>query len=125
MEGDVFLRRLVNAVNRGGTAEFAVTLTVGGVVVSGVLLSGSEYHARVTENLVELAESDEVATALRAAIGPRDLSPEEEEAIGYIHLRDAHIVHPSGALLPAGPGVLWRGRLETVDSFVLGLAQRR
>ena len=124
MEGDVFLRRLVNAVNRGGTAEFAVTLTVGGVVVSGVLLSSSEYHARVTENLVEVAESDEVATALRAAIGPRDLSS-EEEAIGYIHLRDAHIVHPSGALLPAGPGVLWRGRLETVDSFVLGLAPGR
>ncbi len=124
MEGDVFLRRLVNAVNRGGTAEFAVTLTVGGVVVSGVLLSSSEYHARVTENLVEVAVSDEVATALRAAIGPRDLSP-EEEVIGYIHLRDAHIVHPSGALLPAGPGVLWRGRLETVDSFVLGLAQGR
>jgi hypothetical protein len=38
----------------------------------------------------------------------------------FLHLRDARIFQPDGQPFPLQEGSWWRGRLETVDGFMLG-----
>lgn len=119
---DWFLVELVRRANRGDFS-IGLTLCVGGVVVSGTLVSGREYFEGFAEAVAAAARDPAVAERAReffrrpAALYAAE--PEGPDAAGedgppaYIHLKDARFS-------PEGPGVHWRGRLAAVDGFALG-----
>ncbi|MDE2696267.1 MAG: gas vesicle protein [Chloroflexota bacterium] len=146
IEPDWFLQQLVGLVNRVDI-EFGITLCVGGGLVSGTLVGGAKYfegfgddiedgfteafggeeerpiardianqfrqHADLysqhdAESDIADRESDQTVTARNAP--PR-----------FVHLSSARFFFGEGEHLPTNRGVWWRGRLDAVEGFSLGV----
>ncbi|MFY3136848.1 gas vesicle accessory protein GvpU [Achromobacter xylosoxidans] len=126
---DVFLQFLVNLVNNGGQLKsIGVTLQMGGMLVSGSIVSGAEYFDRFAETFSgSLADMDtqarqSVRTSL-AELGDVFRLPQPAEPLpNYIHLVDALFFSADGTPI-AGQPTLWRGRSSAVDGFILGRLQ--
>lgn len=104
------LVRILNAVEdrSEGHATEGITICVSGLLVSGIVISAKEYFK--SNSLLQAV--DEVSGAN---------APPPEKNLGYIHLKNAHIMGAGQNSVPAsGNGVLWRGRLDRVDGFFLG-----
>jgi len=124
-----------NAETRG--LEIGITLSVGGLLVSGILIGTGAYLAGLTEDLkFQVSSSTPVTVAavektrktfayLASALGADKLNDKElDELEPYprqtIHLKDAQYFYPSAEPLPSERTVFWRGRLSEVDGFSLG-----
>ena len=126
---DVFLQSLVNLVNNGGQLKsIGVTLQMGGMLVSGSIVSGAEYFDRFAETFADsLSDMDSqarqsVRTSL-AELGDVFRLPQPAEPLpNYIHLADALFFTADGTPI-AGQPTLWRGRSNAVDGFILGSMQ--
>ncbi len=126
---DVFLQFLVNLVNNGGQLKsIGVTLQMGGMLVSGSIVSGAEYFDRFAESFAD-SLSDMDATARQsvrhslAELGDVFRLPQPAEPLpNYIHLADALFFTADGTPI-AGQPTLWRGRSSAVDGFILGQLQ--
>lgn len=126
---DVFLQFLVNLVNNGGQLKsVGVTLQMGGMLVSGSIVSGAEYFDRFAETFSDsLSDMDtqtrqSVRTSL-AELGDVFRLPQPAEPLpNYIHLVDALFFTADGTPI-AGQPTLWRGRSSAVDGFILGRLQ--
>lgn len=135
---DWFLEMLVDIVTRDGIS-FGITLNVGGVLVSGELVSYRKYfegfaedfkggliRAGFTPDNAEIAvkafrEVPDFLTSIANTNeqgGARGTPPSPRP--GFIHLRNARFFHPGEVPVPANKGVWWRGRLNAVDGFILG-----
>lgn len=124
---DWLLRYLVDAANQKGL-QIGITLQVGGMLVSGVLVSGQTYFDNITSDISEaLAGNDQtkgiaemfesVNRAIHAGTTPDVPTPTP----AYIHLKDAYFFHSAdSAPIPNGQGVWWRGKLSQVAGFFLG-----
>ncbi len=111
----------------------AVTLSLGGILISGELIDAKTYFDDLVAQTQEAAKgviSADAAAALTQlfqAFADRAGRPGEgdEHSEGgesrQIYLRNAKVYHPSGPPIPAGAGVLWRVRLDAVDGLTLGL----
>lgn len=136
---DVVLSELVGICD-DSDFSMAISLQLGGYLVSGVLVSMVDYF-RGLGGLVRGAGSSQApAEALSAVAGLFDtrgdeqqarrqrriavledertvLEPEDRVRPAYIHLGDARLIGPTGeiATIP-----FWRGRLDHVDAFWLG-----
>lgn len=144
---DGYLQFLVQQVNERGLS-LRVTLSVGGAVVSGILIGERQYFEGLTRALeVVIARSglreriemtaerrEEEGASQEGRPSPEELATQttralldrivggyksgETEARRYVHLRDVRITSPG--LQQSEHGGLWRGRLENVDGFMLG-----
>lgn len=99
----------------------SLTLHIGGMLVSGDLISEHQYLREFMDGAV-LRKMENLASEIAAA---GDSEPAEAQEASnereYIHMRDAKFYHPGKTPVPgAGDGVLWRGRVASVDSFILG-----
>lgn len=122
---DWYLQALVETVN-GKDIEFPITLFVGGLIVSGQLVSGHKYFeglgAQVTQFLG--GPSDDVIETVKYFTSPGEIYTKLKEATEipppqYIHLRGAKIFTPGQQPIPT-EGAWWRGRLVSVDGFHFG-----
>jgi hypothetical protein len=126
---------LVHGAEREGIKmEIPVTLSVGGFIVSGLVISGGEYFEEfseivrygLTENFDEESKQN-IATTFRNlgnVYEPREETLEgviERESYNFVHLRDTRFLHPGGDPVPTNTGMLWRTKLEAVDGFTLGM----
>ncbi|MDC6164594.1 gas vesicle protein [Achromobacter xylosoxidans] len=126
---DVFLQFLVNLVNNGGQLKsIGVTLQMGGMLVSGSIVSGAEYFDRFAETFSDSLSDmgtqarQSVRTSL-AELGDVFRLPQPAEPLpNYIHLVDALFFTADGTPI-AGQPTLWRGRSSAVDGFILGRLQ--
>lgn len=120
---DALLQELVEIATMG--FGFGITLTVGGMLVSGNVCPGSKYMQFIFEE--SLANEDErVKEAIKKRLQPHaDIyGPEAKvsaQAPVYIHLENARFITPgvSGSA-PASP-VIWRGRISDVSGFFFGV----
>lgn len=126
---DVFLQFLVNLVNNGGQLKgIGVTLQMGGMLVSGSIVSGAEYFDRFAETFADsLSDMDtDARQSVRkslAELGDVFRLPQPAEPLpNYIHLVDALFFTADGTPI-AGQPTLWRGRSSAVDGFILGRLQ--
>lgn len=126
---DVFLQFLVNLVNNGGQLKgIGVTLQMGGMLVSGSIVSGAEYFDRFAETFADsLSDMDaDARQSVRkslAELGDVFRLPQPAEPLpNYIHLVDALFFTADGTPI-AGQPTLWRGRSGAVDGFILGRLQ--
>lgn len=130
---DCFLQSLISIVN-DESASIPITLSVGGLLISGDLIGGKTYFdefARQFKDGFRNISSETASTIEEAFKRLGDVyDPIHKESRGIAAVSKPHLIHlidaqifQSGAGLPLSEkGVLWRGRLETVDGFSLGRA---
>ncbi len=129
---DYFLQGLVSIVDQNNFTSIGVILHVGGLIISGKLVSEQSYFKgisieMVSENLHEhlrddfreafqkLAHAAHELDNSEASSGPNKSLPE------FIHLKDAKMYPDSKEPIPDNKGILWRGRISAVDGFSIGL----
>lgn len=119
---DWFLQALVCQVNSGN--RYPIALTVGGSIITGVLIGGAEYFSMFSESFSELASDPEISETFRAwSSGYADMYKEGgSDEPTYIHLMEAQYFS-GGPPVPSSSGLLWRGRLQAVEGFSLGRLQ--
>lgn len=138
-EPDWVLAGWVNLANRTGQS-FPVTLVVGGSLVVGTIIGGKEYFELLGDQLGEAVGLDDDAEnifrlevdhyeELYRAEGESDEEEDDEDEkdpprTAFIHLKDARILHGSQQIPERFEGMLWRGRLASVDGFMVGEARK-
>ncbi len=131
---DWLLEDLVNQAN-GAAVGFPVTLTIGALCLTGVLIGVEQYfldYAGLHEQLFADIDAEAGAAAreryleaCRSVLAEMKAEKQEREQgraprrPRYVHLREAQIVTPSGNI-PREGGLLWRGRISQVSGFTLG-----
>jgi len=120
---DWILRRLIGMVNRLPDSirmEVPITLTVQGLVITGLLISRNEYHQETARQISDWfsgfqeEQQARVSKEVQQAFDESLKTPEHD----YLHLRGARICYPS-SLSPVQVEVLWRGKISSVDGFWL------
>ena len=112
---DFYLELLLGFVENG--SEIPITLNVRGLIVSGIMISEKKYFSSfaggaVKERIDELKASGKLQFL-------DDETDEEEEMHLYIHLKNAKFfgVGPHGVIPGGGDGLLWRGRISSIDGY--------
>ncbi|MCM2435360.1 gas vesicle accessory protein GvpU [Agrobacterium rosae] len=112
--------------------EIGVTLAVGGSLVSGVIINGRSYIEQLAQgfrnaNSASETLSEALANSVSewAAVYPATSAETDIFALkpNYIHLRNARIYQTNDNPIPNN-GMLWRGKLSSVDGFSAGEMQR-
>jgi hypothetical protein len=143
LRSDWLLQNLVWKANYFGL-EAGITLNVGGLIISGVLISGNRYYDEVVKQFKAgfSKEYQEIGEVLGDLIKKNaepfpdfwakfDPSKESKSEIDFsnvpyasemqhIHLRDVKYLAASGGQLQLGANQLWRGKIDSVDGFVFG-----
>ncbi|WP_434998682.1 gas vesicle accessory protein GvpU [Vibrio scophthalmi] len=121
---DWYIQNMISLANHG--IDVGITLTVGGTVMSGKLISGKKYFDLVTEQ-IESSLSDEnfkkvFVSFLESNSARYQGSPSEMPATqnAYIHLMDAKIFDSQGNSIPTNEGLLWRGKLDSISGISIG-----
>lgn len=137
-EPDWFLQFLINQTNIFGL-ETGITLYVGGLVISGITISGKNYFDKFAENyksgfnkdwesLAEIIEgrireeSENYPlfwTQIDSENPSKEIKTTPLKDVAYIHLRDVVILNQNGNKMVMA-NTMWRGRLESIDGFSLG-----
>lgn len=124
---DWFLQNLVSTANSSGM-EVGLTLTVGGSIVSGRMISGKKYFDLFADAMASgwPGDSSDLIRDTYKKFGetyyapPTEADDEKWSPPQYIHLQDAFVFSPGGAQLPSSSGILWRGKISAVAGFSLG-----
>jgi hypothetical protein len=124
---DWLLQILISVTNSSGT-PCPVTLHVGGLLVSGELVSGLQYFEEFAQQMgsaVKESEREEIEAMFREmgqSFYSQEKSPDAPPPPNphFIHLQNVKIFNPEGLPFPSNDGAFWRGRVEAVDGFMLG-----
>ncbi|GEB13555.1 hypothetical protein GUY44_07080 [Pimelobacter simplex] len=107
-----------------GDSSLQVTLTVGGSLVTGVLVSRTKWINDLMDHYGEaVAYMDGFARAWSKMDAEAEQNPAEPAYAGFLHLVEARVVSPAGFLPNGDPGAFWRGRLSEVQGWSLGVLQ--
>jgi hypothetical protein len=127
---DDILLALVTLANEK-TMTIGITLSVGGILISGELASGKDYLEVMGDQLASAFQglSEQSVETIRA--GFKDLANRlytpgtnsDEVKTEYIHIRNARYYIPGNEPIPTTSAIWWRGRLECVDGFTIGKFQ--
>ena len=139
-EIDWFLQTLVHLVNKE-VMWFGITLSVGGTLISGTLISGKKYFETLAEDMARGFEVGEHTAKMVSLFRKNvkmigqdvyDKSSESNEGPHafpvYIHLENVFIYSPGVAassiggsqIVPIGKLPLWRGKLSSIDGYMIG-----
>lgn len=125
--GDEVLANLVRAANKD--FEMGITLAVGGLLVTGILVGPRRWLDGLLAELREgndglAAFADGLDEGLGAAFAQHDRELDGDDwkyvEIAFVHLRDARFVQPGASPIPENRPVVWRGLFESVDGWCLG-----
>jgi hypothetical protein len=123
---DPYLLTLVHMANIGQFSA-GVTLTVGGLIVTGDLISGASYFERLSK-MVQ-SESKSLDDESKKSVGEFFLSFGEEykpdsnqpesklTPIQFIHIGKARLISHGHKPIDLR---LWRGRIDSIDGFTIG-----
>ncbi|PMY37340.1 hypothetical protein C1Y35_19845 [Pseudomonas sp. GW456-L14] len=114
---DPALQRLVDLVNNV-KAEIGVTLSIGAGFISGVVIPLDRYWELFAEQCTRSLNGSE---EMRRSFLSWHSEPPEGVLLPaqFVHLRDAKMHTPDGAI-PVEEGALWRGKLSSVEGFIIG-----
>lgn len=144
LEKDYFLQNLVSIQNNFGF-EFGLTVTVGGLVVSGTAITGKAYletMAGLIKNLIsgdyQVIGEAQAEKLLNESLGYQSLwdhlKNEDENKTGekfkgirsadvfYLHMKDVIFYHSNEMKIPKD--ALWRCKISAIDSFMLGSLEK-
>ncbi len=115
---DPILRHLVDLANEHGIA-CNVTVTVGGAIIAGEIVSAKKYWSDVGTlfaSPIDGLTRDESVTASRAF-----LAVAKEAGTGFLHLKDVRILSPGDLQGALNMQSRWRIRLASIDGFMVGV----
>ncbi len=121
---DWFLQFLVNLANKN-RFELDITLTVGGMLISGTLVGVRQYFDDLSTYFASPFESGKRSEEIKhtfKTIGDQCTcvsTTEPNETPSYIHLKNAVFADARGNTLPSA-GIWWRGRISEVQGFSPG-----
>lgn len=122
---DWFLQFLVNLANKN-RFELDITLTVGGILISGTLVGVRQYFDDLSAYFASPFDSGEHSEEVRETfkkIGDQCtcVSPSEKtDNPSYIHLKNAVFADGQGKPISDSSGSWWRGRISEVQGFTPG-----
>jgi hypothetical protein len=122
---DWLLQTFVEEANLIDDEFVSITLNVSGMIISGTLISASQYFRGISEFFLNPGEEPKEgswASWLRERgeeIKSRHQGDELNPA-AYIHLKDARVHSNNQRPLPSNQGVWWRGKLSDVNGFWIG-----
>jgi hypothetical protein len=139
-EQDSSLQVLISLAEDG--TRLPVTLLIGGMLVTGHLISTQDYQEGVERVLFETVDAsgegrEERDAVKEAFVLRRQIHQDIEEGdkyagdieegkplaprpYKYVHLKNARFYTPSGQPWRQPEGFLWRGKAAAVDGFVVG-----
>jgi hypothetical protein len=133
---DWFLQSLVQMVNNSKSPmSFGITLSVGGVLVSGELIGGQHYFEGFGNEFTGSFSDPKMAAPVKESFSrlggniygaAAQSEPSGKSATGavagpsYIHLKNARMFPAGGKASQSTRGMFWRGKLSAVDGFTLG-----
>ena len=122
---DWFLQFLVNLANKN-QMELDMTLTVGGILVSGTLVGVRQYFDDLSEYFAspfDTGKDSEMIKDTFKKIGDQCtcISPSEQtENPSYIHLKNTNFSDGQAKIPYGNTGTWWRGRISEVQGFTPG-----
>ncbi len=107
--------------------EIGITLSIGGNLVTGQLISHDAYFKQLAEDMAAPFGQfengvDESMKQIIMSFTPGE-SAEDTTAFHFIHLKDCKTYSSDQSAICA-EGVLWRGKIASVDGFTIGLLTR-
>ncbi|AFZ17068.1 gas vesicle accessory protein GvpU [Allocoleopsis franciscana] len=109
--------------------SLGVTLTIHGLLISGNIISFQKYLEGIAQGFESATGNQKIgqiiAESYRNASQEYSKVRREQEELPprqYIHLSDARFRFGDSVVSP-GTGVYWRGRLDEVDGFFLGIIE--
>jgi hypothetical protein len=126
LSADPMLEMLVSFAEKQDLGV-GVTLTVRGLLISGNITSYQSYLEGIAQAFESTSDNlgQIIATAYRSASQGYQEALMKEGLEGlphpqYIHLSNARFIF-GNTIVPTEIGVYWRGRLDEVDGFSLGI----
>ena len=122
---DWFLQFLVNLANKN-RFEMDITLTVGGLLISGTLVGVRQYFDELSAFFAgsfEAGRNPQLIKETFQQIGDQCscVSPTEQtETPSYIHLKNVHFTDGQSRGAAGSAGHWWRGRISEVQGFTPG-----
>lgn len=128
---DYLLKLFAHLANFYGVS-FSVTLSVGGLLISGSIISVEEYMGSLVGSIRQgtsdwppdaknFLEGDFLEPILQVSGKFKEDEIEALKNTSYIHLKGARVFHAAGKPIPSSDdGFLWRGRISSVDGFSMG-----
>lgn len=121
---DPLVQWIVNDVNRSKKNQHPVTFTVGGNLVSGILVSADAYFEQLAVDFSAFYESvngsDEIIKKQVLSFKLNLIDTDAESPpVQFVHLKNAEIFTSNGRPIVSG-GSLWRGKISSIDGFSLG-----
>jgi hypothetical protein len=100
-----------------GKSRVAITLTVGGLLISGEIISARRFFHEhpLTHKIWEEIEA-------RGKSEAEKTDSEDKERPEFIHLSDTHYFTPNQPPIPSAEnGIYWRGRISEIAGFSFGV----
>jgi len=122
---DWMLQTLINLVNTQ-SFSFDVTITIGSLLVSGTLISTVKYQEKFWQQfgaglLKDEEKAKDFVSSIVSNFEAKVSENPDPSLVGFIHLDNAFFFGVDNHKFPTNDkGLLWRGNLEHVSSFVLG-----
>lgn len=124
---DWLLQTLVDIVN-ATQVRIGITLQTGGMLVSGMLVSGKDFFEGFAANFASgFPSHDEGVENIKQRFvdfgdiyAPQEGETPMEYPPHFVHLANARFFGAADNPIPGRPGVWWRGRLSEVSGFLLG-----
>jgi len=133
-EYDWYLDLFIALAEKGATLP--ITLNVGGMLITGLLISTTEYldgvAKLVSEHFAKKGTDPEEVKSIEESLSLRRFLTEKmavdttipptdmDETDKYIHLKNVRFYLPSNNQPTYPPGLLWRGKASAVAGFIFG-----
>ncbi|WP_224242530.1 gas vesicle accessory protein GvpU [Hyalangium gracile] len=129
---DRFLQTLSNLLEQmypNSKLGVPVTLSTGGMLVSGQLISAQWYFEQVGQQLTQAPApapafakiTERFGKAIKSALDASNNGENQNYDPNFVHLMDAKFYTPGQQPIPSQQGgILWRGRISAVDGLTIG-----
>lgn len=113
---DLYLNILLTLTSKV-EGEFPITLLVSGMMVSGKLISELEYRTLFLEGAI----NETINNAVESGDIDPNAGPGGPFVERFIHLKECRFLLGNHFPMPVNKGVLWRGRLSSIDGYFMGI----
>jgi len=122
-KADWVLVTLIIAAEKG--VEVGVTLTTAAGLVTGTIIGGAKYMEMQKTAFAEAPGGggsvfEKIFDDWRSVYIQQSDSEDSRPQVSFIHLQDARLITGTQAV-PTNQGLLWRGRLDSIIGFNLGV----
>ena len=120
---DPLLNAVIDAVEHAGDFHIGVTLYVGGILVSGEMISDREYLAGVGQTFVAAGDArpssyaTQLGQVLTGAAAARATT--QHRGHRFINLKNVRVLSPGSPLIPSNG--FWRGSAASIQGYSWGV----